>query len=172
MTYDVIVAGGGIAGLTAAAYLSRAGRRVLLCEKEERLGGLVGSFVHHGYVFDAGIRAMENSGVLFPMLRQLGLDIPFVKSGVTIGRSVLGTMTTTLLLAYSGSYIALLMVFMAQGTPMINVFNYKYVASEVIHTIVGSFGLVAAAPLTAAASGLLLAKGEKPQAQLQQMIEE
>ncbi len=85
MTYDVIVAGGGMAGLTAAAYLSRAGQRVLLCEKEERLGGLVGSFVHHGYVFDAGIRAMENSGVLFPMLRQLGLDIPFVKSGVTIG---------------------------------------------------------------------------------------
>ena len=52
MTYDVIVAGGGMAGLTAAAYLSRAGRRVLLCEKEERLGGLVGSFAHHGYVFD------------------------------------------------------------------------------------------------------------------------
>ncbi|NLD03742.1 MAG: FAD-dependent oxidoreductase, partial [Clostridiales bacterium] len=85
MTYDVIVAGGGMAGLTAAAYLSRAGQRVLLCEKEDRLGGLVGSFSHHGYVFDAGIRAMENSGVLFPMLRQLGLDIPFVKSGVTIG---------------------------------------------------------------------------------------
>lgn len=55
---------------------------------------------------------------------------------------------------------------------MINVFNYKYVASEVIHTIVGSFGLVAAAPLTAAASGLLLAKGEKPQAKPQPMIEE
>ena len=85
MTYDVIVAGGGMAGLTAAAYLSRAGRRVLLCEKEDRLGGLVGSFKHNGYLFDAGIRAMENSGVLFPMLRQLGLDIPFVKSGVTIG---------------------------------------------------------------------------------------
>ena len=93
-------------------------------------------------------------------------------SGMRVGRAAMGTMTTTLLLAYSGSYIALLMVFMAQGTPMINVFNYKYVASEVIHTIVGSFGLVAAAPLTAAASGLLLAKGEKPQAQLQQMIEE
>src|SRR5690606_23875495 len=61
------------------------GQRVLLCEKEDRLGGLVGSFSHKGYVFDAGIRAMENSGVLFPMLRQLGLDIPFVKSGVTIG---------------------------------------------------------------------------------------
>lgn len=80
-------------------------------------------------------------------------------SGMRVGKAAMGTMTTTLLLAYSGSYIALLMVFMAQGTPIINVFNYKYVASEVIHTIVGSFGLVAAAPLTAAASGLLLAKG-------------
>lgn len=78
-------------------------------------------------------------------------------SGMRVGRAAMGTMTTTLLLAYSGSYIALLMVFMAQGTPLINVFNYKYVASEIIHTIVGSFGLVAAAPLTAAAAGLLLA---------------
>jgi uncharacterized membrane protein len=78
----------------------------------------------------------------------------------------MGTMTTTLLLAYSGSYIALLMVFMAQGTPLINVFNYKYVASEVIHTIVGSFGLVTVAPLTAVASGLLLVKPGKPQTEL------
>jgi uncharacterized membrane protein len=84
-------------------------------------------------------------------------------SGMRVGRAAMGTMTTTLLLAYSGSFVALLMVFMAQGTPLINVFNYKYVASEVIHTIVGSFGLVAAAPLTAAASGLLLAKGGSSQ---------
>ena len=86
-------------------------------------------------------------------------------SGMRVGRAAMGTMTTTLLLAYSGSFVALLMVFMAQGTPLINVFNYKYVASEVIHTIVGSFGLVAAAPLTAAASGLLLAKGGSSQAE-------
>jgi uncharacterized membrane protein len=47
---------------------------------------------------------------------------------------------------------------MAQGTPMINVFNYKYVASEIIHTLVGSLGLIAVAPLTAVASGVFLAK--------------
>ena len=83
-------------------------------------------------------------------------------SGIHVGRAAMGTQITTLLLAYSGSYIALLMVFMAQGTPLINVFNYKYVASEIIHTLVGSFGLVAAAPLTAVASGLFLAKKEHP----------
>ena len=71
-------------------------------------------------------------------------------------------MTTTLLLAYSGGYVALLMVFMAQGTPLYNILNYKYVASEIIHTIVGSFGLVTVAPLTALTSGFLLAGRESP----------
>lgn len=80
-----------------------------------------------------------------------------MKSGIQVGRAAMGTMTTTLLLAYSGGYIALLMVFMAQGTPMINMLNYKYVTSEIIHTLVGSFGLVLAAPLTAFTSGFFLA---------------
>lgn len=78
-------------------------------------------------------------------------------SGMHVGQAAMGTMTTTLLLAYSGGYIALLMVFMAQGTPIINILNYKYVTSEIIHTLVGSFGLVLAAPLTALASGWILA---------------
>ena len=78
-----------------------------------------------------------------------------VSSGFAVGRAACGS-TTTLLLAYSGSYIALLMVFMAQGTPVEFILNYKYVAVEIVHTIVGSFGLVTVAPLTAITSGLLL----------------
>lgn len=39
--------------------------------------------------------------------------------------------------------------------------NYKYVAAEIVHTIVGSFGLVTVAPLTAITSGLLLTRGNK-----------
>ncbi len=78
------------------------------------------------------------------------------KSGMNVGRAAMGTMTTTLLLAYSGGYIALLMVFMAQGTPIYNILNYKYVSAEIIETIVGSFGLVTVAPFTALTSGILL----------------
>lgn len=70
----------------------------------------------------------------------------------------MGTMMTTLLLAYSGGYIGLLMVFMAQGTPIINILNLKYVSSEILHTLVGSFGLITVAPFTAVASGILLAE--------------
>ncbi len=83
------------------------------------------------------------------------------KSGMNVGRAAMGTMTTTLLLAYSGGYIALLMVFMAQGTPIYNILNYKYVSAEIIETIVGSFGLVTVAPFTALTSGILLTKPQK-----------
>ena len=84
-----------------------------------------------------------------------------VRSGMNVGRAAMGTMTTTLLLAYSGGYIALLMVFMAQGTPVEHIFNYKYVAAEIIHTVIGSFGLVSVAPFTAVCAGLMLTKDKR-----------
>ena len=84
-----------------------------------------------------------------------------IKSGLTIGRAAVGTMTTTLLLAYSGSYISLLMVFMAQGTPLINMLNFKHISADILDTIIGSIGVVLVAPLTAIAGGLLLT-GKNP----------
>jgi uncharacterized membrane protein len=80
-----------------------------------------------------------------------------MRSGFSVGRAVVGTMTTTLLLAYSGGYITLLMAFMAQGVPLANLFNLIYVATEVLKTLVGSFGLVMVAPFTAAVGGVVLA---------------
>ena len=84
-----------------------------------------------------------------------------IASGFAVGRAACGSTTTTLLLAYSGSYVALMMVFMAQGTPVGMMLNYKYVAAEIVHTVVGSFGLVTVAPLTAITSGLLLTRKKK-----------
>ena len=84
-----------------------------------------------------------------------------ITSGFAVGRAACGSTTTTLLLAYSGSYVALMMVFMAQGTPVGMMLNYKYVAAEIVHTVVGSFGLVTVAPLTAITSGLLLTRKKK-----------
>ncbi len=85
MIYDVVIVGGGAAGLTAAAYLSKYGHSTLLLEKENRCGGLVNSFTRNGIVFDGGIRSLENAGALFPMVKQLGIDVEFIKSHVTVG---------------------------------------------------------------------------------------
>ena len=88
-------------------------------------------------------------------------DISMVEaigSGIVVGRAVVGTMTTTLLLAYSGSYVTLLMAFMAQGVPLANLFNLIYVAAEVLKTLVGSFGLVMVAPFTALVGGMVFTR--------------
>lgn len=89
-------------------------------------------------------------------------DIHFLdalRAGFGIGRPVVGTMTTTLLLAYSGGYMALLMVFMAQGVPVVNLLNLNYVSAEILQTLVGSFGLVTVAPFTALMGALIYTRG-------------
>lgn len=59
--------------------------------------------------------------------------------------------------------MGLLMVFMVNSTPIQHIFNYKYVASEIVQTIIGSFGLVTVAPLTALCAGILLTRAKKRQ---------
>ena len=76
-------------------------------------------------------------------------------SGCRIGRAVVGTMITTLLLAYSGGYITLLMVFAAEGTDPIDFINTTLVGSEIVKTLVGSFGLVLVAPFTALSTAII-----------------
>lgn len=71
-----------------------------------------------------------------------------IKSGFNVGRSVIGTMTTTLLLAYSGGFLTLMMLFMERNTTILQILNMKMVTSEIIKIIIGSIGLVVVAPIT------------------------
>ena len=52
MTTAII--GGGIAGLTAAAYLARAGRRVTVFEKAQAIGGRARTEIKNGFAFNIG----------------------------------------------------------------------------------------------------------------------
>ncbi|MEO1183817.1 MAG: FAD-dependent oxidoreductase, partial [Cyanobacteria bacterium J06636_27] len=52
--FDVIVIGSGIGGLTAAALLSRYGKRVVVCESHTVAGGAAHSFRRQGFEFDSG----------------------------------------------------------------------------------------------------------------------
>jgi phytoene dehydrogenase-like protein len=84
-TYNTIIVGGGIAGLTSAAYLSREGQKVLLIEKNRECGGLVNSFTRDGFHFDAGVRALIDAGIILPMIKDLGIELEVVKSPVSLG---------------------------------------------------------------------------------------
>jgi len=82
---DYIVVGGGIAGLTAAAYLSRSKKGTLLIEKNQSCGGLMTAFVRDGFHFEGGARALVNSGLVAPMASELGIDVQFLPNPVSLG---------------------------------------------------------------------------------------
>jgi len=96
--------------------------------------------------------AMDEIKKQQPVITRFGL----MRSGFTVARQAAGTMSTTLLLAYSAEYTAMIMTFIAQGVPLENVLNMVWVSSEVVHTLVGCFGLLLVAPLTVFAGGILL----------------
>lgn len=53
--FDAIVIGSGVGGLTTAAILSRAGKKVLVLEQHDQCGGCCHSFYEKGFEFDTGI---------------------------------------------------------------------------------------------------------------------
>ena len=82
--YQTIVVGGGIAGLTAGCYLVKDNINTLIIEKEKYVGGLVGTFDHKGFKFDRGARSIESSGIVIPMINNLGLDVKFVRTPINM----------------------------------------------------------------------------------------
>ena len=84
-------------------------------------------------------------------------------SGLKVGQAVVGTMTTTLLLAYSGGYMMMLAHFMSQEIPLAVMMNSTFFSSEMLNTMVGSFGLVTVAPFSALVGALLFSYGRQPQ---------
>jgi phytoene dehydrogenase-like protein len=83
--FNTIVVGGGIAGLTATVYQARAGKSVLLMEKNDVCGGLVNTFNRDGFRFDAGVRALLDAGIIITMLKDLKIELETVKSYVSLG---------------------------------------------------------------------------------------
>jgi uncharacterized membrane protein len=81
-----------------------------------------------------------------------------IKSGMNVGKDIMGTMSNTLILAYTGTSIPLLLLFMAYDQPFIKLINMDFLATEFVRALSGSIGLILAIPITAVISGLLFAK--------------
>lgn len=73
MSKNVIVVGGGLAGLAAATYLARGGRTVTLFEKRRHLGGRAISNLRQGFRFNLGAHALYRTGAASAAYRELGI---------------------------------------------------------------------------------------------------
>lgn len=85
------------------------------------------------------------------------------RSGLNVGRDVMGTMSNTLILAYTGSSVPLLLIFMAYQESLLKMINLDMIASEIVRALSGSLGMVMVAPLTAFIAGLLFERSRKPE---------
>lgn len=81
-----------------------------------------------------------------------------IKSGMNIGKDIMGAMSNTLILAYVGSSLSLIMVFISYKLSFYEIINLDLVATEIIRSIAGSIGLVFSIPFTVFVSILLRKK--------------
>ncbi|MEO8602945.1 MAG: FAD-dependent oxidoreductase [bacterium] len=72
---NVVVVGGGLAGLATAAYAARGGRSVIVCEKAAGLGGRAATTAAGGFRFNLGAHALYNGGPAMAVLRELGVSV-------------------------------------------------------------------------------------------------
>ena len=79
-----------------------------------------------------------------------------IKSGMNIGKDVMGTMTNTLILAYVGSAMLCLLLYNVNGFDLSFVLNAEDITDEILKSMAGSIGLIATIPITAILGGTII----------------
>jgi uncharacterized membrane protein len=101
---------------------------------------------------------MSQSSTVF-QLRQANPTAGFVEltaGALAVGRDHVAATVNTLVLAYAGASLPLLLLFAGSPDSLGQVVSSEVVATEIVRTLVGSIGLIAAVPITTALSALLV----------------
>ena len=83
------------------------------------------------------------------------------RSGIEMGKDMIGTMTNTLILAFTGSAFITLLVFLSYQVQANQLFNSNYLTIEIAQGVCGTFGIVLTVPVAAAIAALLLTKKKR-----------
>lgn len=84
-----------------------------------------------------------------------------VKSGMSIGRDMMGTMTNTLILAYIGSSLSAVLLLVSYNSSLLELLNKEIIVVEVLQALVGSIGIIFTIPLTSLVCGYLYSERVK-----------
>lgn len=107
-----------------------------------------------GAILDVGMSIASSMEQIREENPDISLSV-LIKRGINVGRDMLGTMSNTLILAYLGSSLPLLLLFQVNEMAWSKIINLDLIATEIIRAMAGSIGLAVAIPLTAALGGVL-----------------
>lgn len=115
--------------------------------------GAIGAVMDIGMSISSSIAEIKrnNSGVSYTEL---------LRSGVNVGKDIMGTMTNTLIFAYVGASLPLLLLFTSYDQSFIKILNFDFLAEEIIRSLAGSIGLILTIPLTAMIAAYLESKNK------------
>ena len=82
-------------------------------------------------------------------------------SGIEIGKDMIGTMTNTLILAFTGSAFITLLVFLSYQVQFNQLINSNYLSIEIAQGLCGTFGIVLTIPAASAISAFMLTRKQK-----------
>lgn len=78
-----------------------------------------------------------------------------IRSGITIGQDIVGSMANTLILAYIGSSLSLILLLLVHSGSFEDLFNSELIVVEILQALAGSIGILFTIPITAISCGIL-----------------
>lgn len=117
-------------------------------------GIIIGSL---GAVTDVGMSVASAAAeikVVDPRINSLQL----MRAALNVGRDIMGTMSNTLVLAYAGGAMPLLLLLVGYEMEWLKIINLDLIATEVVRGVAGSIGLIISIPVTAVVAGILMGR--------------
>lgn len=106
-----------------------------------------------GALMDTGVSIASSINEIYETDKTLSIK-QLIKSGMNIGKDIIGTMSNTLILVYLGSSLPL--VLLSSNIDLQKFFNLNQVATEISSALIGSIAILACVPLTAVISAYLI----------------
>lgn len=123
----------------------------------------IGGMLFSGILIASLGAVMDVAMSVSSSLHEIKLNSPDIsakdmfKSGINIGRDMIGTMSNTLILAYAGGSLSLVMIIYAYSYQLHQILNMYSVAIEIMRGISGTMGIILTVPITSLITSMLLA---------------
>lgn len=127
-----------------------------------QIGGLLFSGIliaSLGAVMDVAMSVSSAISEIHDKAPQLGC-LELFKSGMNVGRDMMGTMSNTLILAFVGSAVSELVINYAYNLPFRQIINSYNIGIEIMQGVSGSIGVILTVPAVAVVTAWMLTRGE------------